>query len=332
MRVTAGGEGKQDEATHVIRRSRNQAAGRRKSAGHKPLRAGVQLSMHPKVLRAVLALVAGCSFPEKHPGFDDGGQGSNADGSSQELDAQPDGRSLDAPATGPFACLGQPFSAQTNQPSLTFTGTFQVADITTGTQTPIGGAPTHAFFNGAGHPMAWGTQTDANGHFDVSYTPVAGQGIDGWIEADPPAGYAPAQAFPSKPFVVDALDLPLTTFDHTTMMTLYSSLGVPYDGTSAVLIVSVVDCNGHPVAGAQLVAIPHAGIQPPGAIKYFVQSHIDPNATSTDQSGQAIAVGQPTGSDFPDAQYTAMVPNVGRLHTYTYHLVPGALVFAAIQP
>lgn len=272
---------------------------------------------------AICIVLAACSFPEKHGGAP--GDGRSADsGNGIDSSGIDTIMSIDAPAGGPFACIGQPFPT-TAPPQILFQGSTMVTTTFNPNGMPVPNATVRVYSQTNGQQYV-NTITNGQGTFNATAL-TNGTAIDGPIEMDPPPslGYAPTLLYPRQPFHSDQINLLLQTYDQQSIAVLYQQANVPYNSQSATMIAQIVDCNGAPVPNAQLLALP--GNTPPVAIRYLVNGTFDPNATATDGSGYAVALGMPPGG----AQFTATT-TVGQFHSYRYTYPPAAMVYASIQP
>jgi hypothetical protein len=158
--------------------------------------------------------------------------------------------------------------------------------------------------------------------------PTNGQAIDGYAIGNGVInGMQSLQTFyyPSRPFNQDAT-IPIELTTQNDVMQLYQLLAIPYAQGDITMLVQVVDCNGAPVPGAQVVLQP-AG---PGTIVY-----VDPTGTPmraltmTTQNGLAIVFNQP---NIANALYSANA-TVGMFHTYQLAPPPpNSLIEVVIQP
>ena len=166
---------------------------------------------------AALAALAGCSFPEKHPG---------------------DGPAADA---GPFSCAGQPFP--TRAPAqIRIAG--QALDFGTG----VAGADVKVSGILESGGTAFATTTDATGNFSA-VVDTGGAALAAHV-ATALGTYVPSYFYPAHPFDGDVADLPLPML---TMMEL-AQIGNPAD--TALVQVVVGDCLGARLAGCTLAIAP----------------------------------------------------------------------------
>jgi len=169
---------------------------------------------------AVLAIaLAGCSFPTKHPGADDGGT---------------------ADAETPFGCKGLPFGA-TAPAQIVISG--QALDL--GTGVAAAGTSVTGMLD-AGSPVFTRT-VDAGGSFSA-IVDTGGHALAGYVVTA--AGtYVPSYFFPAHPFDRDTMTpLPMLTAAELTQ------IGNPAGTALAELILG--DCLGTGLEGCTLAITP----------------------------------------------------------------------------
>lgn len=264
----------------------------------------------------MLALLAACSFPTKH--FTAGGDGgsSGGDGSGGGDARMADGPGADAAPA--FACAGQPFPT-TAPPSITLSGTVEAGpnqpiagDVVDGIDAMTGGQ----FFNAV---------SDPNGVFGMTVN-TSNRAIQGYLMTQN-GPTSPSQYYPAHPF--DATDQTIVIYCYTPSMLqqIYAAAGAPYNSNNVTFLITIIDCNGKPVAGARLQG---AGGNL-GVIRYVQNGVPSQNATMTDTSGEVLVLGVPPNNAFTN--FNAVGPGGEMFRTYQYPSIPPSTqVTAIIQP
>lgn len=123
--------------------------------------------------------------------------------------------------------------------------------------------------------------------FDAGCAPV-----DGEVRAtvlDPDAGFSLSYSTPAAPWRHDRAGLDLVLFDSSTRALAAAIANVTLGDGLAVLAVTVVDCEGHPVEGAQVVATGDAGV-----VRYVGASGLPTtNLTATGPTGDLVLFNVP---------------------------------------
>jgi hypothetical protein len=220
----------------------------------------------------LLAVLAACSIPDKHAVGGDAQLGQDG----TVVDAP---KPLDAPLSGPFACLGQPLP--TTAPT-TFTISGQSTSLSTGGSQPIANVTLNGYVAGQVAPIVT-LSTDANGNYSVG-VPSGGVPIDGHIVASLPS-YLTANIFPSRPFDSDTT-VAVEMITSQTMTLAAQVANVTITGNAAQVAVFVVDCNNTPLAGATVQVTTPQGAT--GTVRYFSGGLPNQTATTTDASGTAL--------------------------------------------
>jgi hypothetical protein len=139
-------------------------------------------------------------------------------------------------------------------------------------------------------------------------------------------GYLDTVAYAAVPVASD-VDLPLRQFSQPALDALASITGLTLDPAKALLIVSVVNCNDEPVAGAT-VTVTTSNPSDVVEVTYFVEAEPSRTATTTDdQLGAALVTGLSPG---PVTVHASFGTTPFRTHDVTTTL--GALTFAEISP
>jgi hypothetical protein len=245
----------------------------------------------------LLAVLAACSIPDKHALGGDAPLGQ--DGKSIDAPKQ-----LDAPVSGPFACLGQPLP--TTAPS-TFTISGQSISISTSGDQPIAGVTLNGYVTGQVAPIVT-LSTDASGNYSVG-VPSGGVPIDGHIVASLPS-YLTANIFPSRPFDSDTT-VAVEMITSQTMSLAAQVAGVTISGNEAQIAVFVVDCNNTPLAGATVQVTTPQGAT--GTVRYAINGIPSQSATMTDATGLAFVFNTSGGA----LTIHATVPE-GMLRAHTF--------------
>ena len=274
-----------------------------------------------RALFPVLALVAACSFPTKHfTGGGDGGGGGGGGGPGGGDAQMADGTGADAPDAGsPFGCAGQPFPT-TAPPSIELSGT-----VENGPNQPIAGVPVQGISTTNGNQFLTAT-TDGNGVFDMSVA-TNGQAIQGYLMTQGQGlSSGPSLYYPRHPF--DATDKMIVIYAYSPAMLqqLYGLSGVPYNSNNSTILMTIVDCNGKPVAGARVQASGNMGI-----VRYMIGGTPQQNATMTDSSGGVLVLAVPPNNNFTN--FNVIGPSGQAYRQYQYaQIPPGSQITSVIQP
>jgi hypothetical protein len=228
--------------------------------------------MRALLLAGLFASVAACSIPDKHA---IGGDAPYVQDGTVVDTPKP----LDAPASGPFACLGQPLP--TTAPS-TFTISGQSTAISTNGDQAIANVTLNGYVTGQVTPIVT-LSTDASGNYSV-VVPSGGVPIDGHIVATLPS-YLTANIFPSRPFDSDTI-VPVEMITSQTLSLAAQVAGVTITGNEAQIAVFVVDCNNTPLVGATVQVTTPQGAT--GTVRYAINGIPSQTATMTDTTGLAF--------------------------------------------
>lgn len=266
-----------------------------------------------------LALVAACSFPTKHF-TGGGGGGGGGDGSAGGDARMADGTGGDAGDAGsPFACAGQPFPTTAPQ-TIMLSGT-----VESGPNQPIGGVPVQGIDTTTGNQFLTAT-TDPNGLFGATVM-TNGQAIQGYLLTQGQGlTNGPSLYYPRHPF--DASEQSLVIYAYTSVMLqqLYSAAGVGYNNNNATVLMTIVDCNGTPVAGATVQSAGNMGM-----VRYVIGGAPQPGATMTDSTGEVVVLGVPPNNVF--TTFNVKGPAGQTFRTYQYaQIPPGSQITAIVQP
>src|SRR5262249_4677296 len=130
-------------------------------------------------------------------------------------------------------------------------------------------------------------QTDMNGTAQLTAT-TNGMPIDSYVTATGMPAYAVTHQYPSRPYDQDQdLVVPLITFNDLSLLA--EAGGTVFATSKAQLKITVVDCDGHPMAGA-VVSMPS------GEIVYEAGGSPSPSANQTDMSGNAYVFNATPGT------------------------------------
>jgi hypothetical protein len=235
------------------------------------------------------SLVAACSIPEK-----------------TLVDAGPTG--------GPFACLNQPLPT-TAPAKITISGTLFA---------PFAGMPVAAtiaevFLVGTATSVFSAT-TDANGVFSHDQG-IGSKPFDMYLRVAP-NGFVPTYVYPAVPAVAN-IDNPIQVFTSMNLQTIASLAGLPpIDPTKVTFLITVADCQNKPVSGATITT------NPPGMVRYFVNTTPSPTAIATDAATGAAIV---TNVDVSNTTVSATVAGM-TLHAHNLDGVSGAVMETTVQP
>jgi hypothetical protein len=137
------------------------------------------------------------------------------------------------------------------------------------------------------------TTASATGGFGLQLA-TGGVPLNGSLLVTAGTDYIPAVFFPGKPLTTDIqIEVELLAVNEVGMIG--TAVGSAVGSDESVLFVAVLDCQGLPVANAQVYAV--------GATTYYLQDyHPDPTATGTDpDTGAALLLvgsdGSGSGSD-----------------------------------
>lgn len=245
--------------------------------------------MRGRAAAAALAasLAGACSIPEKH----------------LIVDAQ----------VPPFSCLGQPLPAVAS-PQLTITGT--LVDRINGNV--LASTAIEALFVGTPTPIFM-TASDARGSF--THDQASGGTPHEVALHALPNGYLEIYYHPAVP-VVQRLDAAIQALTASDLVTIGAVAQVAIDTAKVNLVVSVVDCNGTPLAGATVTTVPA------GTTRYFVDRAPSPTAVMTDAvTGAALVANVPAGDTLISATVSGMT-----LRSHAITGVAGTVVQTSIQP
>lgn len=214
----------------------------------------------------------------------------------------------------PFGCLGGPLPTTAKNP-VTIAGT--LVDPFNGR--PVGNATVEGFLVGTTSSI-FTTTSDAQGGFSRE------QGLGGVPRSafvrGTANGYVASYFYPAVP-IADDVDLKIQMLTATDLATIAMVAGVgQLDPTRTNLFVSVVDCNGVPVAGATVATTP------PGTVRYFANATPSPTSIATDATtGSALIANIPISNTIISATVNGMT-----LRSHPFDGVAGALMQTDIQP
>jgi hypothetical protein len=236
---------------------------------------------------AILVAATACSIEEKH---------------------------LIAASTEPLGCLGNALPTTASDP-VAITGT--LTDPFNGHA--VAGATIEGFLVGTTSSI-FTTTSDARGAFSRE------QGFGGvprsaYLRASP-NGYLPSYFYPAVPIASD-ITLAIQMLTATDLATIAMVAGIgQLDSGKAHLFVSVIDCNGMPVAGATVTTTP------PGTVRYFANATPSPTSIATDAiTGSAMVANIPISNTIISATVNGMT-----LRSHPFDGVAGALMQTEIQP
>jgi hypothetical protein len=240
----------------------------------------------PLTIAALLvASAAGCSIPEKQ-----------------------------LAATGPpYACLGQPLPT-TADPKVTIGAL--IHNPFTGDM--VAGAAVEGFLVGTTASI-FSTQTNGDGQFAQDQG-TAGVPRDAYLKISS-NGYLTTYYYPPVPIAQD-LQTQIALLKPADVMTIGNVAGVTVDPTKASFLISVIDCNGKPVAGATVSTVPA------GTVRYFINFTPSATAVATDEStGAALVANVPVSNTTVSATVGGMT-----LRSHNFDSVAGAIMETDIQP
>lgn len=125
----------------------------------------------------------------------------------------------------------------------------QVVELTTAGTTPVDAADVALFR--AGQPVVLArTQSASNGAFATGALSTNGHAVHAYLKAMK-KGYRTAFFYPPRPFTVNSTSLVVPTMSDAAFATVRTLLGATQDDArNGALLVAVLDCSGHPLAGA----------------------------------------------------------------------------------
>jgi hypothetical protein len=247
--------------------------------------------MRHLAIAAIIASAAACSIPEK------------------ELALQ-----TDAAVGDPLACLGKPLPS-TAKASVKIAGT--VMDPFTPSDSPAGAA-IEAFLVGNSGSV-FSETLGAMGEF--SHDQGTGQVPHDFYMKTAPNGFIPSLYYPPVPLAAD-LNATIFVFTPANLGPIGALAGLTFDTTKAVFTVVVTDCNGKALGGATVSS------EPPGDVRYFINSAPNPSAVSTDSMfGLVLIANVPAVSVTIKGQYMGM-----ELRSHTMDAQPGYHIMTGIQP
>jgi hypothetical protein len=238
---------------------------------------------------ALAGALAACSIPEKT--LVDGG-----------------------PTGGPFDCLGKPLPT-TAPAKITISGSLfaPFAGIA------VPSAIVQGFLVGIAQPIFMVTSNDAG-----AFTRDQGTGgapRDTYLRSAP-NGYLPTYLYPGVPVAGDVV-IPFQMFTSMDAMTIASVAGLPpIDPGKVTFLVTVEDCHGNLVSGATVTT------NPPGMVRYFVNTTPSATAIATDAStGTAIIANVDVSNTTVSATVAGMT-----LRSHNIDGVAGAIIETTVQP
>jgi len=243
------------------------------------------------VTAAVLASLTACSIPEKHI-----------------TDA------TERPVGEPFGCLGDP-PASTAKDPLTIAGTL----IDSFHTQPLAGAAVEGFVAVSTTPF-FTTTSDSTGRFSHSQG-VGGVPLAAYVRASS-NGYLQSYFYPATA-IADDVDLTIQMLSAMDLATIVRIAGIESLEPGKVnMIVSVVDCNGNPVAGATVTTTPA------GTVRYFANTAPSPTSIATDaKTGAALVANIPASNTTISATVSGMT-----LRNQVLDGVAGVLMQTEIRP
>jgi hypothetical protein len=188
------------------------------------------------------------------------------------------GCSIPTKPGAPFACNGD--AVPTTAPA-----TVSVSGVVTDPvmTVPIGSATETAFVVVSPSPlMTFTTKTDASGAFVASE--MTGDAAHAQFFQSRATGYLDTYTYPPLPVAGD-VDASTEQFTSSELAE-FAGGGSAIDPATAVMIVSVFDCNNDPVAGATVTLDPDTGTK-----VYIAGGLPSPTATATDAATGSMLVG-----------------------------------------
>lgn len=252
------------------------------------------------------ALLAACSFPEKHLATGDAPRGSGSDGGI-------DGRSLiDAPSG--FECKGRPLPT-TAPASITVSGL--IVDSTGANPVPNA---TVGLYDPNGVLIGATTNTGMTGNYSLQIQ-TGGVPVDGHVTATNP-NFVPTANYRSAPLAADT-DVSFGMIDSNSMSALANAAGTNYNPQFADIAVFVDDCDSHPQAGA-VVPNPQTG----ATERYAAGGALPASATSTDSSGQVYLLNVMPATLTISGTLADNTPELPR----TIHASGNEFIYVGLQP
>jgi hypothetical protein len=164
-----------------------------------------------------------------------------------------DGADVDAstPAGPDLSCLSQPQPAPPTTAVDPMVLAGRVVEFTTAGMTPVDAAEVALFR--AGQPVVLArTHSASNGAFATGAVATSGHAVHAYVKATKP-GYRTAFYYPPVPFTASSTTLVVPTLSDAVFATVKTLLGATQDDAhNGALLVAVLDCDGHPLAGATL--------------------------------------------------------------------------------
>lgn len=206
--------------------------------------------MRPPLLAVAACALAACTYPEKE--FD-----------------------------GPYTCLGQP-------PTTTAAPLIAIQGTTTEplNLTAIAGV-TVVLEDGNLNAIAGPVTSDASGRFSFSVN-SNGTPVDGLHLHASASGRIDSYYFPSRPLTAD-ITVPLAVLSTQEQTALASDAGVQLTTGDGHVLLTVSDCNEHPIAGATLAS------SPGGTVRYFDGVQPSMTRTATDPGAVVMVANLPPG-------------------------------------
>lgn len=173
-------------------------------------------------------------------------------GTASGQDAGPLGTNIDAfgsPVGPDLTCFTQPVAPPPTTAVNPMVLAGQLVEYTTAGVTPVDAADIALFR--AGQPVVLArTHSASNGAFATGSVSTNGHAMRAYIKATKP-GYRTAFFYPPSPFSANSTTLLVPTISDTEFATVKTLLGATQDDAhNGVLVVAVLDCDGHPLPSA----------------------------------------------------------------------------------
>lgn len=192
----------------------------------------------------LLAALVGCSTAASDATGDPDAGASDDGAVGVDVDA--------ATPVGPdLSCLSQPPPPPPTTAVDPMVLAGRVVELTTAGLTPLDAADVALFR--AGQPVVLArTHSASNGAFATGDVHTSGHAVHAYLKATK-SGFRTAFYYPPLPFTVNSTNVVVPTISDAAFATVKSLLGATQDDAhNGALLVAVLDCAGHPLAGATL--------------------------------------------------------------------------------
>jgi hypothetical protein len=162
------------------------------------------------------------------------------------------------------------------------------------------------------------THSDAMGNYRQQQA-TGGVPMDLYVHAAA-SGYLDSFYYPPHPVNHDAV-FDVSLFTPQGSSTLAAAAQLTFNAADSVVILTVADCNGTPLAGATVTS------SAAGTIRYFIGPMPSTTATATDSAGHVMVANMPPGNATLSATVSGMA-----LKPRNVQSVAGAYVLTFIQP